>query len=67
MLLPESNKPGGNLKLKRNGYHVVYEQVADPFGILAVIFVALLWLCIFEMRKGNETGFFEDVEDRTVE
>ena len=45
-------------------YHVAHEEVADPLCILAVSLIALLWLRIFWMGKRDETGFFEDVEDR---
>ena len=49
---------------KTGFYHVTHEQVADPFGILAVSLIPLLRFRIFGMRKGNETGVFQDVEDR---
>lgn len=43
-------------------YHVAHEQVANPFGILAVRLVALLRLGIFGMGKDDMTSFFKDVE-----
>lgn len=44
-------------------YHVAHEEVADPFGILAVGLVPFLGPGILGMGKGNETGFLKDVEN----
>ncbi len=44
-------------------YHITHKQVADPFGILAIRLVPFLRFRIFGVCKGNETGFFKDVED----
>lgn len=49
---------------KTGFYHVAHEQVADPFSILAVGFIALLRFCIFGMGQGDKTGLFEDVKNR---
>jgi len=27
--------------------HIAHEQATDPFGVLAVGLIALLWFCIF--------------------
>jgi len=45
-------------------YHIAHEEVADPFGILAVGLVPFLGLGILGVGKGDETGFFKDIEDR---
>ena len=45
--------------------HVTHEQVADPFGILAVGLVSLLWFRIFGMCKDDrKAGFFQDIKNR---
>lgn len=49
---------------KTGFYHVTHEQVADIFSILAVSLISLLRFRIFRIRKGNETGLFQDVEGR---
>lgn len=42
--------------------HVAHEQVADPFGILSVCFVALLRLCVLWMSQYHITGFLQNIE-----
>ncbi len=49
---------------KTRFYHIVHEQVSDPFGILAVSLIALLRLCIFGMGQGDKTGLFKDIKNR---
>ena len=49
---------------KTRFYHVAHEQVADPFCILAVGLIALLWLSIFGMGQGDKTGLFKDIKNR---
>ncbi len=44
-------------------YHVTQEQVTDPFSILVVSLVPLLWFRVFGVCKGNKAGFLQDVED----
>ncbi len=43
--------------------HIAHEEVTDPFGVFAVGLVALLRFRVFGMSKGNEAGFFKDIED----
>lgn len=49
---------------KTRFYHIAHEQIADPFGILAVGLVALLRLRIFGMGQSNKTGLFQDIKNR---
>lgn len=43
---------------------VAHEQITDPFGILAIRLVGILWFCVLEVSKCDKTGVFKDVEDR---
>ena len=42
--------------------HAAHIQVADPFGVFAVGFVALLRFRVFRVRQGDPTGLFKDIE-----
>ena len=42
--------------------HAAHIQVANPLGVLAVGFVALLRFRVFRVRQGDPTGLFKDIE-----
>ena len=44
--------------------HAAHIQVANPLGVLAVGFVALLRFRVFRVRQGDPTGLFKDIEYR---
>ena len=44
--------------------HIAHKQIAYPFRVFAVSFIALLRFCVFGVSKRDPTGFFKNIENR---